>query len=35
MAGVDLTDPGFWDTGLELIDQRLAQAEAAALEVAS
>jgi oligoendopeptidase F len=35
MAGVDLTDAGFWDTGLELIDQRLAQAEAAALEVAS
>jgi oligoendopeptidase F len=35
MAGVDLSDPRFWDTGLELIDQRLAQAEAAALEVAS
>jgi oligoendopeptidase F len=26
--GIDLTDPGFWDAGLGLVEQQLAQAEA-------
>ncbi|MEI7889436.1 MAG: M3 family metallopeptidase, partial [Actinomycetes bacterium] len=30
IGGLDLTDPGFWDRGLDLIADRLAQAEAAA-----
>jgi len=27
MVGIDLTDPGFWDAGLELIDEQLREAE--------
>jgi oligoendopeptidase F len=27
IVGVDLTDPGFWDAGLDLIDRQLAEAE--------
>ncbi|MDQ6841051.1 MAG: M3 family oligoendopeptidase [Actinomycetota bacterium] len=27
IIGTDLTDPGFWDAGLELVDEQLAQAE--------
>jgi oligoendopeptidase F len=27
IVGIDLTDPGFWDTGLELIDEQLREAE--------
>jgi oligoendopeptidase F len=34
IVGVDLTDPGFWDTGLELIERQLRDAERAAAEVA-
>ena len=30
IVGVDLTDPGFWDAGLALVEQQLAAAEAAA-----
>jgi oligoendopeptidase F len=30
MIGIDLADPGFWDSGLELIDGQLAEAEALA-----
>ena len=30
IVGVDLTDPGFWDNGLGLIEQQLADAEEAA-----
>jgi len=30
IVGIDLTDPGFWDSGLALIDRQLAQAEALA-----
>lgn len=30
IVGVDLSDPGFWDAGLELIDDQLTQAEALA-----
>jgi oligoendopeptidase F len=33
IVGVDLTDPGFWAAGLELIERRLEAAEAAAAEV--
>ncbi|WP_205699142.1 M3 family oligoendopeptidase [Conexibacter sp. SYSU D00693] len=33
IAGLDLADPGFWTSGLELVEQRLEQAEAAADEV--
>jgi len=33
IGGLDLTDPGFWDRGLDLIADRLAQAEAAAAAV--
>src|SRR3954452_21920570 len=32
LAGVDLSDPGFWDAGLELVEETLAKAEAAARE---
>ena len=34
IVGVDLSDPSFWDTGLGLIDRRLAEAEAASAAVA-
>jgi oligoendopeptidase F len=30
IVGIDLTDPGFWDAGLELIEEQLSQAEALA-----
>ncbi len=30
LVGVDLSDPGFWDTGLALVDEQLAAAETAA-----
>jgi oligoendopeptidase F len=30
IIGIDLADPGFWDAGLELIEQRLQEAEALA-----
>jgi oligoendopeptidase F len=33
IVGVDLADPGFWDSGLALVDEQLAAAEAAAAEV--
>jgi len=33
IAGLDLTDPGFWRSGLQLVDDQLGQAEAAAEEV--
>ncbi|MCD6016502.1 MAG: oligoendopeptidase, pepF/M3 family [Solirubrobacterales bacterium] len=32
IVGVDLTDPGFWDAGLDLIERRLAEAEETAAE---
>jgi oligoendopeptidase F len=32
IVGVDLADPGFWDAGLELVEQSLDKAEAAARE---
>ena len=32
IVGVDLTDPGFWDAGLDLIERRLEQAEETAAE---
>jgi len=32
IVGVDLADPGFWDTGLDLIEQQLRDAEEAARE---
>ena len=35
IVGVDLSDPGFWDTGLGLIDRQLAEAEAASAGVLS
>lgn len=31
IVGVDLADPGFWDAGLDLLERRLVDAEAAAL----
>ena len=34
IVGIDLTDPGFWDSGLDLVERRLVAAEAAAAEVA-
>jgi oligoendopeptidase F len=34
IVGVDLTDPSFWDDGLRLVDQQLADAEEAALAAA-
>lgn len=30
LVGVDLSDPGFWDRGLDLFERRLSEAEAAA-----
>ncbi|HEX3511693.1 MAG TPA: M3 family oligoendopeptidase [Solirubrobacteraceae bacterium] len=30
IVGVDIEDPGFWDTGLELVERQLTQAEEAA-----
>jgi oligoendopeptidase F len=30
IVGIDLTDPGFWDAGLDLVERQLAAAEAAA-----
>ena len=33
IAGLDLTDPGFWNSGLELVRARLAEAEDAAEQV--
>jgi len=30
IVGVDLADPGFWDSGLDLVERRLVDAEAAA-----
>jgi oligoendopeptidase F len=35
IVGVDLTDPGFWASGLELIERRLEDAEATAAEAES
>ena len=32
IVGVDLTDPGFWNAGLDLVERQLADAEAAAVE---
>ncbi len=32
IVGVDLTDPGFWDKGLDLVERKLEAAEAAARE---
>jgi oligoendopeptidase F len=32
IAGLDLTDPGFWDSGLALVEENLERAEAAARE---
>jgi oligoendopeptidase F len=32
IVGVDLTDPGFWSSGLDLIERRLEQAERTAAE---
>jgi len=34
IGGLDLTDPGFWDAGLDLIESRLGEAEAAAAAAA-
>jgi oligoendopeptidase F len=34
IVGVDLTDPGFWNSGLDLVEQQLTDAEEAAAEVA-
>ncbi len=33
IAGVDLSDPGFWDAGIDLIEGRLEEAEKAAEQV--
>ncbi len=33
LVGVDLRDPGFWDSGLDLVEEQLAAAEAAAEQV--
>jgi oligoendopeptidase F len=35
IVGVDLADPGFWDAGLDLVERRLEDAEAAAERVLS
>ena len=32
IVGIDLADPGFWDRGLDLVAERLTEAEAAAAE---
>jgi oligoendopeptidase F len=34
MVGIDLADPGFWDSGLDLVEAQLRAAEAAAGELA-
>ncbi len=34
MVGIDLADPGFWDSGLDLVERQLQAAEAAARELA-
>jgi oligoendopeptidase F len=34
IVGIDLADPGFWDSGLALVEDQLTAAEAAAAEVA-
>jgi oligoendopeptidase F len=31
IVGVDLADPGFWDGGLDIVEQQLVAAEAAAV----
>ena len=33
IVGVDLADPGFWDSGLDLVDEQITAAEAAAEEL--
>ncbi|HWF35502.1 MAG TPA: M3 family oligoendopeptidase [Solirubrobacteraceae bacterium] len=33
IVGIDLADPGFWDSGLKLVEEQLVAAEAAAAEV--
>ncbi len=33
LVGIDLADPGFWDSGLDLVERQLEAAEAAAREV--
>jgi len=33
IAGIDLADPGFWESGLDLVERQLSEAEAAANEV--
>ena len=32
LVGVDLADPGFWDSGLDLVERQLLAAEDAARE---
>jgi oligoendopeptidase F len=32
IVGIDLADPGFWDSGLDLVEAQLEEAEAAANE---
>ena len=33
IVGVDLADPGFWDSGLDLVAEQISAAEAAAEEL--
>jgi len=33
IAGIELTDPGFWEAGLDLVERQLTEAETAAREV--
>jgi oligoendopeptidase F len=33
IVGIDLADPGFWDSGLKLVDQQLLEAEALAAQL--
>jgi oligoendopeptidase F len=33
IVGIDLADPGFWDSGLRLVDQQLLEAEALAAQI--
>jgi oligoendopeptidase F len=35
IVGIDLADPGFWDSGLDLVEGQLRAAEAAAAELAA
>ncbi|MGA2470106.1 MAG: M3 family oligoendopeptidase [Solirubrobacteraceae bacterium] len=35
IVGIDLADPGFWERGLDLLERRIVEAEAAAAEVES